>query len=341
MRSRAAKLVFAMLASSMPVVAQHASAQSYGANAPNANAMNAQARGSLAPGQADLEAMVARLDREEKDAQAELDTIAPKLAVIHARMIARGRVYYRYVRTGLLPAGGGFDALVDHAARVERTRMLIERDVADEAKLGKRSVELSKLLERVRAEKAPLAAQHEAMVRARTVLAEADERRAAFARAFETSARPSMSMAIYGADVGPSSDDIAASQSGFRAMKGHLRFPVAGRAEVHRVAHRGASGGPGIELHAALGSAVRSVAAGRVAFADRYDDYGLTVILDHGDHYYSVYANLGSADVKVGDAVPGGGKIGAVGSEGDRPPMLYLEIRHKTDTLEASPWLGI
>src|SRR5207244_37728 len=113
--------------------------------------------------------------------------------------------------------------------------------------------------------------------RARMALQESDERRAAFARAFETSARPD-AMAIYGADTGPMEVD---AKAGFRALKGRLPFPIAGRAEVKKVSR---PGGPGVELSAAPGAAVRAVAAGRVAFADRYDEYGLTVILDHGDH---------------------------------------------------------
>jgi septal ring factor EnvC (AmiA/AmiB activator) len=83
------------------------------------------------------------------------------------------------------------------------------------------------------------------------------------------------------------------------------------------------------------------VAAGRVAFADRYDDYGLTVILDHGDHYYSLYANLRSTEVRAGDGLPSGGRIGMVGGDGTHGTALYFELRHKASTLDPSPWLGI
>ncbi len=75
-------------------------------------------------------------------------------------------------------------------------------------------------------------------------------------------------------------------------------------------------GGPGVELAAPSGTVVRSVAAGRVAFADRQDEYGLTVILDHGDRYFSLYGDLGSVDVHVGDTVAAGARIGTVGSLG-------------------------
>jgi murein hydrolase activator len=284
----------------------------------------------------DLDRLLARAEAEEQGIKAELAEIGPKLDITRRRMVARGRAYYRLIRVGLLPAGAGFDALVDHAAHVERTRLALERDVAAEAQLTRRAVEIEARLTRLRAERAPLEVQREAMNRARLALQESDERRAAFSRAFETSVRPD-AVAIYGADPGPFDDG---ARSGFRALKGRLPFPVAGRAEVRRVNRPGA-GGPGIELSATPGTAVRTVAAGRVAFADRYEDYGLTAILDHGDHYYSIYANLAAAEVKTGDTLLSGARIGLVGGSGGLGTALYFEIRHNANTIDPSPWLGL
>ncbi len=75
-----------------------------------------------------------------------------------------------------------------------------------------------------------------------------------------------------------------------------------------------------------MGTVVRSVAAGRVAFADRQDEYGLTVILDHGDHYYSLYGSLGSSDVHAGDTIAAGARVGTVGSiDGDAAAPLLRD----------------
>ena len=126
---------------------------------------------------------------------------------------------------------------------------------------------------------------------------------------------------------------------GFASQKGRLLFPLAGRAEV-RPAQREGTNGPGLEIHAAVGTPVRAVFGGRIAFADRYGPYGRLVIVDHGDHYYSVAGNLASVDVKVGDEVSAGERLGTVGDEG-KGAMLYFEIRHGTDTLAPSPWLGV
>ncbi len=283
----------------------------------------------------DFERLLGRLDGEEKSLQAEMSAGAAELALARQRILLRGRSYYKLVRAGLLPAGGGFDALVDHAAKVERTRMALERDLATERRLLARSTEIAERLTHLRAEREPLAVQREAMQRARAALEQADDRRAAFARAFEKSERPDH-VAIYGADLGPGDVD---ARAGFKSMKGRLLLPVAGRAEVRRVSRP--AGVQGVEFAAPMGTAVRSVATGRVAFSDRYEDYGMTVLLDHGDHYYSLYASLGSVDVRVGETVAAGGRIGTIGSEGGKPAALVFEIRKNENALDAATWLGL
>jgi septal ring factor EnvC (AmiA/AmiB activator) len=94
-------------------------------------------------------------------------------------------------------------------------------------------------------------------------------------------------------------------------------------------------------MFAPVGSVVRAVHAGRVAFADSYAAYGKTVILDHGGGYYTVSAGLGSIDVKVGDDLPFGSRIGTVGAAEEGAARLYFEIRVGTATAPPSEWFGI
>lgn len=281
----------------------------------------------------DFERMIIRIDDEQKVLEAELASIDPRLETVRKRILARGRAYYRHVHAGLLPVGEGFDALVDHAAKVERVRRALERDVVQEADLIKRKETIRTRLDRLAAERAPLDVQREAMVRAKRALDAEEERRAAFARAFETSSKPDY-VAIYGADSGPRDGDTKLS---FASQKGRLHFPVAGRAEARKSTTHGVTG---VEFVTSLSAAVRSVAAGRVVFADRYDAYGLTVIVDHGDRYYSVYANLGGTDARVGDLVGAGVRIGTSPSSG-KDEAVYFEIRRGSTPEDPGPWLGM
>ena len=138
-------------------------------------------------------------------------------------------------------------------------------------------------------------------------------------------------------------------------MKGRLPFPIAGRAEIRSVRRPGASG-PGLEMLAPVGTPVRAVFSGRVAFADKYDPFGQIVILDHGDHYYTLMGDLGSIEVRVGDDLSAGAKVGTVGrasAQGDGSPgasddsrrpsssALYFEVRHGSSTIDPGPWLGL
>ena len=56
--------------------------------------------------------------------------------------------------------------------------------------------------------------------------------------------------------------------------------------------------------------------------------YGLTVLLDHGRGWQTVYAHLQSADVRIGQLVRAGDRIGRVGRSGSASTdHLHVELR--------------
>jgi murein DD-endopeptidase MepM/ murein hydrolase activator NlpD len=283
-----------------------------------------------------LDRRVANLEAEEELTKKEMASLGPKLADLRARVVASGRALYRSSRVGMLPIGGGFEALVTHAMRVERARRALASELGGERALRSRGAELARSLERIAQDKGALASQRAAMDAARVASQEDSRRHEAFERAFETSSGSSEYVAIYGGS-GTSSDPVAIG--GFSGSRGRLLFPVLGRAEV-RPAKREGEGDSGLEIRAPLGATVRAVFAGRVAFADRYGAYGRIVILDHGERYYTVSGNLATVDVRVGDEVSAGERIGGVGDEG-QGPLLYFELRHGSQTVPAGPWLGV
>jgi septal ring factor EnvC (AmiA/AmiB activator) len=87
---------------------------------------------------------------------------------------------------------------------------------------------------------------------------------------------------------------------------------------------------------------VKSVAAGTVVSAAPLGTYGLTVILDHGGGYFSIYGSLNTAAVKKGAVVKKGDVLGTVGtSDPDLAPHLHFEIRTPPDGRAVDPesWL--
>lgn len=286
----------------------------------------------------DIERRMAELDRLERVAHQELERIGTESEQIEARVLVRGRAYARLARAGLLPVGGGLDALVDHAVRLERLRQALERDLDAQARLTKRRLAVGEEIERLEGRRGPLDVQYQAMSQARAALLAQQDRALAFERAFSTSTGPSHT-AIYGqglgVGIGPA--DPSNLTEGFDALKGKLPFPLPGRAEIQPAQRLD---GPGLEMLAPYGTPVRAVSPGRVAFADAYSDYGKTVIVDHGSSHYTVSANLSEVAVQVGDDVPAGARLGAVGDTGTGP-MLYFEIRVGLESVEPREWFGI
>jgi septal ring factor EnvC (AmiA/AmiB activator) len=96
----------------------------------------------------------------------------------------------------------------------------------------------------------------------------------------------------------------------------------------------------GVGIAAPEGAPVKSVAPGTVVSVGQLGTYGLTVILQHGDGDYSVYASLASATVRTGAAVKKGDTIGTVGvSDPDLKPHLHFEIRPKGHAVDPERWL--
>jgi murein DD-endopeptidase MepM/ murein hydrolase activator NlpD len=78
-----------------------------------------------------------------------------------------------------------------------------------------------------------------------------------------------------------------------------------------------------------------------VALVQRLGTYGLTVVLEHGNGYLSVYMQLASAGVSVDQPVQKSDVIGTVGGENtDQGSHLYFEIRGKNQiALDPADWL--
>ena len=90
-----------------------------------------------------------------------------------------------------------------------------------------------------------------------------------------------------------------------------------------------------------MGTPVKAVETGRVALVQRLSTYGLTVILEHGSGYYSVYSQLATATVAAGASVEKGESIGTVGGANtDYGPHLHFEIRGENQiALDPTDWL--
>ena len=96
----------------------------------------------------------------------------------------------------------------------------------------------------------------------------------------------------------------------------------------------------GIGISAPVGTLVKSVSAGTVAYAGAMGTYGNTVILEHGGGDYSVYGSLDRIDVRKGVRVIKGQSLGTVGiSDPALGSHLHFEIRRGGPAVDPAEWL--
>ncbi|AXT38145.1 peptidase M23 [Alteromonas sp. BL110] len=131
------------------------------------------------------------------------------------------------------------------------------------------------------------------------------------------------------------------SMNGLAKRKGKLPAPVKGRIRhLFGSRRQGQVSWKGIVIDGAEGDPVKSIAPGRVLYADWLRGFGLVAIIDHGEGYMSVYGHNQALLKQAGDDVSQGERIALVGrSGGQEYPNLYFEIRHKGKALNPKAWL--
>ncbi len=133
---------------------------------------------------------------------------------------------------------------------------------------------------------------------------------------------------------------LAMAYSEFSKAKGSLPYPIQGKI----VGRFGKAFDPesklqifkkGIEIAAASDAAVKAVYPGKIAYSGELQNYGRVVIVDHGDHFYTLCARLGSLKKNAGDEVRVGDSIGT--SDGH---PVYFEIRAKNIPVDPLAWVA-
>lgn len=95
----------------------------------------------------------------------------------------------------------------------------------------------------------------------------------------------------------------------------------------------------GIDILSAFGAPVRSVAAGKVVYAERFIGYGNVVLIDHQSGFYTLYGNLSDILVATGSRVEIFQQIGTVGGSVDGP-ILHFEVRQGGKPVDPLKWLN-
>lgn len=124
------------------------------------------------------------------------------------------------------------------------------------------------------------------------------------------------------------------------ADAGTLDWPVEG-AVVYRFGREVRPNGTvlrwnGIGIGAKTGTPVRAVKAGAVVLAGPFEGYGPTVIISHGEGFYTLYLYLEEIGVVEGRAVEAGQVVGTVGGAAT-PEGPHLEFQVRAPQGSGSP----
>ncbi len=133
----------------------------------------------------------------------------------------------------------------------------------------------------------------------------------------------------------------------FSGAEGKLPLPVQGKIvrrfqEKDGVTNRESNG---IYVESRAASQVIAPHDGKVVFAGPFRDYGLLLIIDHGEGYHTLLAGMGHIDATVSQWVLAGEPVGQMGPERaasarDSKPRLYIELRRNGRSINPLPWLA-
>lgn len=147
-------------------------------------------------------------------------------------------------------------------------------------------------------------------------------------------------------DVAPPQKTQGARLDMFADVKGLLMMPVKGKiihfygsytdTRFNLINFRS-----GINIEADRGEPVHAVFRGTTLYASWFKGYGNMIIIDHGDHYYTVYAHAEDLFKKKGDPVEAGEVIATVGDSGSlEGPGLHFEVRYHGKPVDPMHWIG-
>jgi septal ring factor EnvC (AmiA/AmiB activator) len=128
-------------------------------------------------------------------------------------------------------------------------------------------------------------------------------------------------------------------------FKGILNWPLKGKiiklfGKIRHEKFNTYTFNKGIEIATKEGTEVKTIFDGKVVFADWFQGYGKTVIIEHKGRVFSIYAHNSAITVKVGDIVHSGDIIAYSGSTGSlEGESLYFEIREGRQPVNPLTWL--
>jgi septal ring factor EnvC (AmiA/AmiB activator) len=295
------------------------------------------------------------LERQQRDLQAQIDSIAQNLA--RQRDFLRSRLVslYRLGRLSYVRLLLSIDERRDPIEAMSMLTYLASRD-------GRAITRFNSERQQLRDRYAEMAERGKKIIEARQIIQQRQQAVAA------THARKEHLVSLLRREGSKSEEQIATLeekakrlehlidvlsrqsagstfQEDIRTVQGALGWPVDGRV----IETFGKQIDPkfstitfnnGLKVAAPAGTDVHAIFPGTVLFSQWFKGYGNLMILDHGNRVVSLYGNLKAPAVAVGDHVIAGQTIAGVGeAEEAQDGYLYFEIRQDNKPEDPQKWL--
>lgn len=238
----------------------------------------------------------------------------------------------------------------DHAElenlRLQTIDMLAEKQALEAtlteqvSRLAGEQKQRSRLLQQIRKEKALCVAALKALQQASSEL----DTKVAVLK--QTPPSPSIGPSAGPPGTQPGSEGRSGTGKTFGARKGLLSWPVKGKVVGRFGPYRDNKYNvenfrTGINIQAERGEPIRAVAGGHTIYANWFKGFGNMLIIDHGDHYYTVYAHLEEVFKTKGDRVELEEVVATVGDSGSLGgrPVLHFEVRHHGKPSDPLLWM--
>lgn len=246
--------------------------------------------------------------------------------------------------------------IAEENRKAEEARRAEEaRKAAEEARLAEeaRKAEEAKLLAEQTEKSKPEEKQEKKKDKKQTKKADKQKGKQDYAEARKRkprSSKPSESEASASPDVNKNaSAKASASQAGnFAAMRGSLPRPVSGAFRVTSQFGRHSLpelpdvmyDNPGIDAETSAGASAQAVYGGKVSGVYVIPGFSTVIIINHGN-YYTVYGNISSPAVKVGDVVKQGQALGRLAPDEEDPThsSIHFEVWKNRDKLNPLDWI--
>jgi murein DD-endopeptidase MepM/ murein hydrolase activator NlpD len=184
----------------------------------------------------------------------------------------------------------------------------------------------------------------DALVRGEEVLADLAAAEDGIGEAEAALAEQQQAAAEARAEVRAAKERLEVYQESLAASR---QSPVA-KGSYRLTARFGARGGywsggvhTGLDFAGRSGTPITAAASGRVVSAGWEGAYGNRVVIDHGNGYRTTYNHLSGIQVRVGQQVQTGDRLGGMGATGNSTGNhLHFEVERDGQFVNPESWLG-